>query len=233
MNLVPHKTLQAIVTAILPVASAILGIYLKTVGADVLNWRVVLGVAAVALLSSYVVYNSLIKPVRDVRATSHKFLRLIAKGLMDLAETDQINAELDVLFVRRPWTQFFHPWFVLAWTYHSSTRTLGALQFSVSKGVSGQAFRKKTDYFINLAGLNLDLGFSEEELLALQFVNVTAVYAWPIFRLDSAGKLKNVVGVLCLYAKEAEAPKKIAARLVEYKSLLSSLRDSLSELVSP
>ena len=122
---------------------------------------------------------------------------------------------------------------VLAWTYNSSTRTLGALQFSVSKGVSGQAFRKKTDYFINFEGLNLDLGFSEEELRALQFVNVTTVYTWPIFRLDLAGKLKNVVGVLCLYAKEAEAPKKIAARLVEYKSLLSSLRDSLSELVSP
>lgn len=231
MNLVPDRTTAFIATALLPVATVILGVYCRTLS-NVWIWQVVLGICIIAALAAYLSYRNIIKPVRDLRSVTDTFLKLIAKGIMDQATSDGITADLDVLTIRHPWNKLLQSWFVLGWNYNSSDRAPGALQFHVSKGVCGQVYRQKRDAFINIEGTEVDFGFTEEDMQRLQIGDVAAVYAWPIFRLDHDGHAGKVIGVLSFYAKGAGSGATIAGKLRIYKELLSSLRDILSRVMS-
>jgi hypothetical protein len=233
MNIIRTRWPLFWATTLSPVVSAILGIYLSTLGQEVWKWSVWLGIFSIAFLSAYAAYRQYIKPVRDIAAFVDQVLQQLGEGILEVADLDAIEPRLNVLLIQHPWQKFFFPYLCCKWHLRMLRAPDVAIRFAAHKGVAGQVIRTKSTTLADLEDADTDWGFTPDELKRFGLENLTAVYSCPIYEIDDGGQQSGrVIGTVNMDAHAPGAADKIAAKLSQYEELLEDFSDLIAKLAS-
>src|SRR5437867_6648991 len=191
-------------SAILPIVSAAIGIYLKSQ-----NWSVgvlVLLVAALVILSCLLSYFNNIKPVKDVAPGIREMLEVVGQRIVDQGKRDGIDIRLNILVLYRPARWFFVRRFLrFCWGLGMKYDSDSAYDFPIKKGVAGEVVRTLQARLVNMDGLtNDDWGFRAKE--ALIFPKFTLIWSLPVYEFDRHGAFTGkVLGTVNLHSTSSHS----------------------------
>jgi len=221
----------AVIAAVLPLASLGIGIYLKSsTPSGTVIAIIFVGLLVLSSLSSY--YNY-VKPLRDLSSAVVYLLENVGQRVIDLANSDGIQARLNYLAIVRPWRRLLcRRYFKIAWGIGMKYEPDNTVTFHISKGVAGRAFRDRRATLVNLQlpeNANYG-GFSGKEKAT--FPTLTAIWSLPIFELDRSGDATGkILGTINLDS-DTDGAANIFSGHPEYEGLLEELQDLVSKVAS-
>lgn len=226
-----RRYLVFIVTALFPLATLAVGIYLRVSRPNAFVIGALLLV--VLALSSFSAYYIHIKPLRELSSATTVLLESVGQRIIELASAEGVQARLNYLAIFRPVKYiFFSRYFRVAWGIGMRYQPDNTMRFHVSKGVAGKAVRTRRSIFVNqeLPENRNYGGFSDEELGT--FPPLTAIWSFPVFELDRSGNATGTILGTINLDSETHGAWEVFMGNQEYGRLLEEFRDLVSKVVS-
>jgi hypothetical protein len=216
-------------------ATAALGLYQYLVPPSAMKWRVELAfLAAIFLFTALGAYYTYVSPARELKAFVIAVLEAQAQHIVDFAKSQGIDIRLNIAVVSFYPLQWAYPpkRFKIVWDCGMKYAPDAFTTFPVSKGVAGEAYRRRRDRLVNMEiAENQKLekwGFSKKE--ASCFPKFTAVWSLPVFRLGAGDRpTGKICGMLNLDSTSTGAFAVLTTHL-EIGTLLGEMRELLCKL---
>lgn len=212
-----------------------LGLYQYLVPANAMKWRFELAfLAAILVLTACGAYYTYISPVRELKTFVTAVLDNQAQHIVDCAKANNVDIRLNIAIVSIYPFQLSYPFkrFKIVWDYGMKYAPDAASTFPVSKGVAGEAYRRRRDRLVDMEiprHQNLEnWGFSKKE--ASCFPPFTAIWSLPVFRLGAGDRpTTTICGMLNLDSTTAGAFQMLTTH-PEIRTLLEEKRELLCKL---
>lgn len=223
-----------LVSAVLPVGSPCLAVYLKY-KTDLEWWYAVLFLVVILLAAIIFNFYAWIKPVRDIEGAFASALDVIGGSLRIHAKRcDGVRVRINVMVPHRPLSDCFRKHLHIVWSLGMENQPDIKASFHISKGVAGKAFASKEKHLVEFDGVtHSDFGFTKKEIENFGLDKISGILSFPIYALDSKNKQTDkVVGILNLDTREQNGIQKIHKKIEKYSNLLDGLVDCVSKAAS-
>ena len=214
------------------VATTALGVYVATGHANpYVEWTLIAAIVVFTILGAYYTF---ISPIRELNAFVIAVLDAQAEHIVEFVKSHNIDIRLNIALVSIYPFQLAYPFkrFKIVWDCGMKYAADATTTFPVSKGVAGEAYRRRRDRLVNMEiaeNQNLEKwGFSKKE--ASLFPKFTAIWSLPVFRLGPNDRpTGKICGMLNLDSISAGAFNVLASQR-EIQKLLEELRELLCKL---
>jgi hypothetical protein len=161
-------------------------------------------------------------------------LDAVGGRVIDLGESEGIEARINYLGLYRPWRWLFLRRFLrVRWGIGMTFSSDNTAEFHVSKGVAGAVVAGRKALLIDLEKPANQHGwnFSPKELA--RFPSFTAIWSLPIFELDRSGNATGkILGTINLDTTSPNAFAKLSRADSGYAELLEEFQDLVSRVAS-